>query len=69
MLARTLALLLAGAALALAQTDVPLQPLAQQVRRLEDALNYLGQPLPAETHAALNEAMALSNETDAVARI
>ncbi|MCB1019799.1 MAG: CehA/McbA family metallohydrolase [Bryobacterales bacterium] len=39
------------------------------MRRLEDALNYLGQPLPPETHAALNEAMALSNETAAVRRI
>ena len=26
---------------------VPLQPLAQQVRQVEEALNYLGQPLAA----------------------
>jgi hypothetical protein len=29
---------------------VPLQPLAQQVRQLEEALNYLGQPFPAAVH-------------------
>ena len=29
----------------LPQPSVPLQPLAQQVRRLETALRYLGQPL------------------------
>ena len=69
MSARLLALLCFSATLALAQSDVPLQPLAQQVRRLEDALNYLGQPLPPATHDALNDAMALSNETAAVARI
>ncbi len=69
MLARSLALLSVAATVASAQGDVPLQPLAQQVRRLEDALNYLGQPLSPATHAALNEAMALSSETAAVARI
>ncbi len=69
MLTRTLVLLFAAIAVVSAQSEVLLQPLAQQVRRLEDALNYLGQPLSAETHNALNEAMALSNETAAVARI
>jgi hypothetical protein len=69
MLARTLVLSSVAAILASAQSQVPLQPLAQQVRRLEDALNYLGQPLAPETHDALNQAMALSNETAAVARI
>ena len=61
--------LLPGLASVAAAAEVPLQPLAQQVRRLEDALNYLGQPLPPETHDALNEAMALPNETAAVAGI
>ena len=59
-------LLVASAA---AQVDVPLQPLAQHVRRLEDALNYLGQPLSVETHKALNQAMAMEDEPAAVARI
>jgi hypothetical protein len=37
---------LAAACCAAAQPPVPLQPLAQQVRRLKDAMNYLGQPFP-----------------------
>jgi len=70
MTARIPLLLLSLAAIASAQTvDVPLQPLAQQVRRLEDALSYLGQPLPEETHDALNQAMAMEDEPAAVARI
>src|SRR5437899_2046593 len=36
---------------------VPLQPLAQHVRRLEDALNYLGQPLSASEHRRINAAI------------
>jgi DNA-binding transcriptional regulator YdaS (Cro superfamily) len=43
---------------------VPLQPLAQQVRRLETALAYLGQPLTASDHQAINAAMALPAEAD-----
>lgn len=48
---------------------VPLQPLAQQARRLETALRYLGQPLPAGDHQALNEAIALADEAAAVSRV
>jgi hypothetical protein len=48
---------------------VPLQPLAQQARRLETALRYLGQPLAAADHQAINEAVALADERDGVARI
>jgi hypothetical protein len=48
---------------------VPLQPLAQQARRLEAALRYLGQPLPDADHRALNEAIALTDEAAAVSRI
>lgn len=48
---------------------VPLQPLAQQVRRLEDALNYVGQPLPRETHNAINRAIASTNEPEAVSQL
>ena len=47
----------------------PLQPLAQQVRRLETALGFLGQPLPAEDHAAINAAIALPDESAAVRRL
>ena len=53
----------------LAQSAAPLQPLAQQVRRLEDALNYLGQPFPAKLHDQINEAIAMEDETAAVARL
>lgn len=55
--------------LATAQHTVSLQPLAQHVRRVEDALNYLGQPLSAAVHDQLNAAMALSDEQQAVTRI
>ncbi len=49
--------------------SVPLQPLAQQVRRLEDSLNYLGQPLAAKLHDQINDALAMEDETAAVARL
>src|SRR6185437_14113255 len=49
--------------------SVPLQPLAQQVRRLEDALNYLGQPLPDKTRDAINTAIATNQEQTAVREI
>jgi hypothetical protein len=44
--------------------SVPLQPLAQQVRRLETALAYLGQPLAASDRQAINAAMALPADAD-----
>jgi hypothetical protein len=43
--------------------------LAQQVRRIETALSFLGQPLPAEDHRAINEAVAAPDEEDAVRRL
>ena len=48
---------------------VPLQPLAVQARRLETALAYLGEPLPAADRAALSDAIALGDEAAAVARV
>lgn len=45
---------------------VSLQPLAQQVRRIEAALNYLGQPLSALEHQAINHAIAKLDEIVAV---
>ena len=48
---------------------VPLQPLAQQVRRLETALAYLGQPLPAADRAAFDGAIAMTDAAAGVARI
>jgi hypothetical protein len=49
--------------------EVPLQPLAQQARRLETALRFLGQPLPAADHEAINGALAMPDERAAVARL
>ena len=49
--------------------QVPLQPLAQQVRRLETALRYLGEPLRPADQQALNEAIALGDEAAAVAAV
>jgi hypothetical protein len=48
---------------------VPLQPLAQQVRRLETGLRYLGQPLPASDHQAINDAIATADQAAGVARL
>jgi hypothetical protein len=48
---------------------VPLQPLAQQVRRLETALAYLGQPLPSADRKAFDDAIGMSDEATAVSRL
>ena len=48
---------------------VPLQPLAVQARRLETALAYLGEPLSGADRGAIDDAVALQDEVDAVARI
>src|SRR5437870_881916 len=69
---------MAAAVAALAQTThvhheeaatVPLQPLAQQVRRIENALEYLGQPLGATEQKQINDAIAESDEASAVQKI
>ena len=51
------------------QPPIPLQPLAQQVRQLEDALNYLGQPLPAGAHQRINAAIGNPDEAAAVTQL
>jgi len=48
---------------------VPLQPLAQTVRRLESAMAYLGQPLPAADHEAIGQALAMTDEPQAVSEV
>ena len=40
-----------------AQTPVALQPFAQQVRQVETALAYLGQPLSQADHEAINQSI------------
>ncbi len=48
---------------------VPLQPLAQHVRRLETALAYLGQPLLDADQTEINAAIGDSDEIAAVNRL
>src|SRR5258708_13317662 len=48
-----------------AQTRVPLQPFAQQVRQVETSLAYLGQPLAQNDGDAINQAIANANEAAA----
>jgi hypothetical protein len=45
---------------------ISLQPLAQQVRQLEEALNYLGQPFAATDVRRIHEAVADPDESAAV---
>src|SRR5215469_13725463 len=46
--------------------QVPLQPLAQQVRQLEEAMTYLGQPFKAADLRRIHEAIANPDEAAAV---
>ncbi|HVH71497.1 MAG TPA: hypothetical protein VNB49_10355, partial [Candidatus Dormibacteraeota bacterium] len=48
---------------------VALQPLAQQVRQVQEALNFLGQPLPAADAQRINQAMGRADEAAAVAEL
>jgi hypothetical protein len=47
----------------------PLQPFAQHVRRVESALETVGQPLPPAVHQAINDAVGESDERVAATRI
>ena len=49
-----------------ASAPVPLQPLAQQVRQLEEAMNYLGQPFGSADLRGIHEAIANPDEAAAV---
>ena len=49
-----------------APAPIPLQPLALQVRQLEEAMNYLGQPFGAADLRSIHEAIARPDETTAV---
>jgi hypothetical protein len=52
-----------------AQTRVPLQPFAQQVRQVETSLAYLGQPLAQNDGDAINQAIGNANEAAAIDRL
>ncbi len=62
-------LFLWAAATADAQSAVPLQPLAQQVRQLAEALDYLGEPLTPIEVAGIDKAIANPDETAAVSEL
>jgi hypothetical protein len=51
------------------QPSVALQPLAQQARRVETALGYLGQPLAPQDRQALDAAISLTDEAQATGQI
>jgi len=60
---------LASARPSSAEAPVALQPFADQVRRLERTLAFLGQPLAPEDQKAINAALAGPNEQAAVSKI
>jgi len=49
-----------------AAPNVPLQPLAEQVRQIEAALDWLGQPLSVKEAHQINDAIGRSDEAQAV---
>src|SRR5438552_14853520 len=51
------------------QPNVALQPLAQQARRLETTLGYLGQPIAADDRRLIDEAIGATDEEDGVRQI
>ena len=69
MLMRSVLFAVAFATTAWSQTEIALQPLAQQTRRLEQALVYLGQPLEANAAKAISAAVGLTDESAAVREI
>ena len=52
-----------------AETHVALQPFAQQVRQVESALGYLGQPLAEQDQEAINRAIGEVDEAAAIAHL
>src|SRR5262245_57222178 len=51
------------------QPTVALQPLAQQARRVETTLAYLGQPISPADQRLIDDAMAVSDEEEGVRQI
>src|SRR5260370_39050040 len=51
---------------ATAAAPIPLQPLAQQVRQLEEAMSYLGQPFGTADLRRIHEAIANPDDAAAV---
>jgi hypothetical protein len=59
-------LLILLCALTATAEQLPLQPLARQVRQLAEALDYLGEPLSPAENAAIDKAIANPDQTSAV---
>ena len=57
---------LATAALAAAQSRMPLQPFAEQIRQVETTLAYLGEPLQPQDLNAINAAIGVTDEGRAI---
>jgi hypothetical protein len=57
------------AVVAARQTRVPFQPFAQEIRQLETALGYLGEPLPPKDQASINQFIANTDEAAATSGI
>src|SRR5215471_9428006 len=51
------------------ERKVALQPLALQVRQIENALDFLGQPLPAADARRIDAAMGMADEAAAVTEL
>src|SRR2546425_8867116 len=51
------------------QPTVALQPLAQQARRLETTLAYLGQPLAPSDQRLIDDALAVADEEEGIRQI
>src|SRR6185295_2288129 len=54
---------------AVPRPNVPLQPLAQQARRIETTLSYLGQPLAEGDRRLIDDALAATDEEEGVQQI
>jgi hypothetical protein len=63
------ALFLAGSAAFAQDVTVPIQPFAAHVRQLEDAFDYLGEPLSPAEQRTINEAIGQADEARAVTQI
>lgn len=59
----------AGASMAQQAVAVPLQPMAQQVRRVETALSFLGQPFSPADRKQIDDAIGNSDEAAAVEQL
>src|SRR5581483_11607833 len=48
---------------------MPIQPFALHIRQVEDALDYLGQPLPVADQRSINDAVGQADEVKSIGQI